>query len=337
MKGVDPTISSPHEDATNAQKYPSEDSPLVAEPILSPLSAPSDLDSFSVISDIDVDGSQTPRLPDEVEVLTSPKVPDCLTNASDRLTSLVQRYHALCHTISTLRDGINKQAEAMNATALEKFEHTKMRLAASRGKAQEIVEGMKKANDGNVYVRLPWVDDGLVLPVHRNSTNISEMGPHSVTSSPIPAPRVALHFENDVKDGNLSSRSTKCDSQGLLTPPPTAHPHSPCFDKYEKMMKIIQSRLPGDLWPWDIPWPVLPRSVHNFPVKSSHFLLARDVVGNSIKKFVESYASWKAHPIHRVRATMLIDWTSIVEKTPVWRAGQKEMAELVAYHLSDSV
>ena len=129
----------------------------------------------------------------------------------------------------------------------------------------------------------------------------------------------------------------KRDSQGLLTPPPTAHPHSPCFDKYEKMINITRSRLPGDLWPWDMPWPVLPRLVHNFPVKSSHSLLAVNVVGDSVKRFIESYASWKAHPIHRIKAAMLTDWTSIVDKTPVWKAGQREMAELIVYHLSDSV
>ena len=53
-----------------------------------------------------------------------------------------------------------------------------------------------------------------------------------------------------------------------------------------------------------------------------------------MKKFIESYASWKAQPIHRVTAVMLADWTSIVDKTPVWRAGQKEMAELIVHHLA---
>jgi hypothetical protein len=82
------------------------------------------------------------------------------------------------------------------------------------------------------------------------------------------------------------------------------------------MMNIIRSKSPADLWPWDIPWPVLPRSVHNFPVKNNHSLLGRDMVGNSVKKFTESYASWKVHPIHRIRAMVLTDWTSIVDKTP---------------------
>ena len=103
------------------------------------------------------------------------------------------------------------------------------------------------------------------------------------------------------------------------------------------MMDTISSRLPGDLWPWDIPWPVLPRSVHNFPVKSNHSLLAEDVVGNSMKKFIESYAGWKDHPTHLVKAKMLTDWTSIVDKTPVWRTGQRGRAELIVNHLSDSV
>ena len=102
-------------------------------------------------------------------------------------------------------------------------------------------------------------------------------------------------------------------------------------------MDAISSRLLGDLWPWDIPWPSLPRSVHNFPVKSSNSLLVRDVVGNSVKEFIESHAGRKAHPIHLVRTKMLNDWTSIVDKTPVWRAGQRGRAELIVHHLSDSV
>jgi hypothetical protein len=157
-----------------------------------------------------------------------------------------------------------------------------------------------------------------------------------VTSPFSPAPGATVHFDNNPAD-ETSSGPSKCDSRGLLTPPPTAHPHTPCFDMYEKMMRVIRSRSLGDVWPWDIPWPVLPRSVRNFPVKSSHSLLARGVVGNSLKQFIESYASWQAHPIHRVRATMLADWTSIVDKTPVWRLGQKEMAELVVSHLSEPV
>ena len=102
------------------------------------------------------------------------------------------------------------------------------------------------------------------------------------------------------------------------------------------MMNIVKSRSPGDLWPWDIPWPVLPRSIHNFPVKSSHPLLAGDVVGNSVKQFVESYANWKGHPTHHVRTKMLTDWISIVDKTPVWRVGQKDRTKLIVHHLSDS-
>lgn len=151
------------------------------------------------------------------------------------------------------------------------------------------------------------------------------------------APKAASYFSNDPKDETASSRPTRCDSQGLLTPPPTAHPHSPCFDKYERMMNITKSKMPGDLWPWDIPWPVLPRVIHNFPVKSNHSLLASNAVGNSVNKFIESYASWKVQPIQRVRATMLTDWTSIVDKTPVWREGQKAMAGFIVYHLSNSV
>ena len=101
------------------------------------------------------------------------------------------------------------------------------------------------------------------------------------------------------------------------------------------MMNIVRSKLAGDLWPWDIPWPVLPKSIHKFPVKSSSDLLAKEVVGNSVNQFIESYASWKAHPMHRVRTTMLTDWRSIVDKTPVWKAGQKEMTRLIVHHLSD--
>ena len=56
-----------------------------------------------------------------------------------------------------------------------------------------------------------------------------------------------------------------------------------------------------------------------------------------MKKFIESYAGWKDHPTHLVKAKMLTDWTSIVDKTPVWRKGQRGGTELIVNHLSDSV
>ena len=59
-------------------------------------------------------------------------------------------------------------------------------------------------------------------------------------------------------------------------------------------------------------------------------------MGSSVKQFVESYASWKGHPIHRVRTKMLADWMSIVDKTPVRKAGQKDRTSLIVHHLSDS-
>jgi len=261
------------------------------------------------------------------------------------LVVLFSLTHSLCHTIGTLRDDIKKQAEAMNEDSLTKFEYAKMRLETSRGKAREIAEGMRKTSDSKVNVRLPWVlsEDGLVLLPHRAPTKTPEKIPNStkkclsvVTPSPWPA-IASLHFDTDPKDEGSTSGPKRCDPGGLLTPPTTAHPHSPTFEKYEKMMDDIRSRSPGPVWPWDIPWPVLPRSVHNFPVKSNHSLLARDVVGNSVKQFIESYVSWKAHPIHRVRAKMLADWKSIVDMTPFWKARQKEMVELLVHHLSDSV
>ena len=46
--------------------------------------------------------------------------------------------------------------------------------------------------------------------------------------------------------------------------------------------------------------------------------------GEQHEKFIESYAGWKDHPIHLVMAKMLTDWTSIVDKTPVWRTGRGE-------------
>jgi hypothetical protein len=163
------------------------------------------------------------------------------------------------------------------------------------------------------------------------------MKPLSVVAPALSPPQKGTgRFDKNLENPNPFSL-TKSDSEGLLTPPPSAHPHSPCFHKYEKMMDIIRSRGPGDVWPWDIPWPILPRSVHSFPVKGNHSLLAKDMVGNSMQKFIESYASYRAHPVHLVRSTMQTDWTSIVDKTPFWRFGQKEMVELIVYHLTDSV
>ena len=157
MKGADPTILPPRKDAIRVPRNIPADSISIAHPILSPVSASSDLDSFTAISDIDAESSSVLQLTYSTEVLIPTNVLDSPTNDSDHLISLVQRYNSLCRTIGTLRDGINKQVETMNESALAKFEHAKMRLEMSRGKARGIVEGMKKTSESRVNVRFPWV------------------------------------------------------------------------------------------------------------------------------------------------------------------------------------
>jgi hypothetical protein len=171
-EGVHPAIPSQHEDITDTMRDPLEDDPPITESILSPVSVCSDLDSFSVVSY--AEGSRMPPPTEDTEELISCEVLDPPANASDCLTSLVQRYHSLCCTISTLRNDINKQATAMNADALEKFEDAKMRLETSRGKAREVVESMREVSGSNVSVRLPWVhlDNRSVFHTHRNYTKL---------------------------------------------------------------------------------------------------------------------------------------------------------------------
>ena len=86
------------------------------------MSPSSNLNSFSVVSDIDAEGSRIIQLTDDAKVPTSAEVTDAPTNASDSLTSLVQRFHFLCDAIDTLRDGISKQTESINANAPANFE-----------------------------------------------------------------------------------------------------------------------------------------------------------------------------------------------------------------------
>ena len=176
MKRVDRTPPSPHKGVISILSNPSECHIPIAEPILSPMSLSSDLDSFSVVSDIDAEGSQILQLTDDAEVSTSAEVPDAPTNASDSLTSLVQRFHFLCDAIGTLRDGISKQTESIKANALAKFELAKLRLETSRGMAGDVVDKMRTASNNKACVRLPWVplEDGLVLLAHEYSTKISE-------------------------------------------------------------------------------------------------------------------------------------------------------------------
>ena len=176
MKGVDPAILYPRKNAIRVPKNIPVDHISIAGPILSPVSTSSDLGSFTVISDIDGESSPVPQIIDDTEVLTPTNVLDSPTNDSDHLVTLVQRYYALCRTIGTLRDGINKQAETMNESAIAKFEHAKMRLEMSRGKAREIVEDMKKTSGSKVNVRFPWalLEDGYVLLTYRDPTKSSK-------------------------------------------------------------------------------------------------------------------------------------------------------------------
>jgi len=144
-------------------------------PILGPILSPacSDLDSLSVVPDIGVEGSRVPQLTNDVGILN---ISDPTIDAPHLLTSLVQRYHSLCHTTDNLRDSINKQTEAMKANALAKVEYAKKRLEASREMARAIVEGMRKASDANIYARLPWLisKDRLVLLMHGRPLKITE-------------------------------------------------------------------------------------------------------------------------------------------------------------------
>ena len=140
------------------------------------MSASFDLGDFSVASDIDAEGPQVLQVTDNIKLLTTLKVLNPSTDASD-LLSLAQRYHALCHTINNLRDGIRKQAEDLNAKASAKHERAKTRLEASREKAREVLESMKEAStDSKVYVRLPWLhlENELVPPTWPMVSKISE-------------------------------------------------------------------------------------------------------------------------------------------------------------------
>ena len=164
-----------HKDIINTQRNSSQDDITIEGLILSPVSASFDLDDFSVVSGIEAEGPQVLQVTDNVKLLTDLKVLDLQDNVSD-LLSLAQRYHALCHTIDSLRDGIRKQAESLNAKASAKHERAKTRLEASREKAREVLESMKEAStDSKVYVHLPWLhlENESVLPT-RMSSKISE-------------------------------------------------------------------------------------------------------------------------------------------------------------------
>jgi len=211
MQGADPTIPPPHMDTITPLRNQSEDNVPILVPILSPESTCSDLDSLSVVSDIDVEGSRVPQPKYDVGI---PNTSDPPINASYRLTSLVPRYHSLCHTIDNLRDGINKQAKAMNANALAKIEHAKMQLEASRGKARAIVEGMKIASSANIYARLPWLfsKDRLVSLVHGRPPKITEAEPSS-TGKPLsvvpPLAIITLPWQYGVeKEARVSERKS---------------------------------------------------------------------------------------------------------------------------------
>jgi hypothetical protein len=156
VRGASPATSPPYEGTANILRDPVEDNPSITEPIRSSMAGTSDLNSFSVVSGVDSVLQFTRVLEASAEVSDPP------TSPSDRLTSLAQRYHDLCHTIGTLRDSINKQAKGIKAKAQENFEHAKLRLETSRGKAREIVENTKKSTPSAVYIRLPWTltEDG---------------------------------------------------------------------------------------------------------------------------------------------------------------------------------
>ena len=223
IQGADPTIPPPDTDVITALRNQAEDN---VPSLGSPVSTCSVLDSLSVFSDIGVEGSRVPQFTDDVGILN---ISDSPINASHRLTSLVQCYHSLCHTVDNLRDGINKEAEAVNANALAKVEHAKMQLEASREKARAIVEGMRIPSNASIYARLPWLlsKDRLVSLVHGRPPKITEAEPSS-TIKPLsvvpPGASITLPWQHGVeKEAHASERK----SYSPTFPPITVIPAIP--------------------------------------------------------------------------------------------------------------
>jgi hypothetical protein len=132
--------------------------PTSSSPNISPLSTPSDLDAFSVISYCsDKDKAFTPE-ESPITDLCGHSFTQAGNDPTSYLASIVEHGINLCETRRSLEEGILKGLERHERLYLDAIESSKNSLAMTRRNAADIVARFKGASGGIVSINLPWLD-----------------------------------------------------------------------------------------------------------------------------------------------------------------------------------
>lgn len=306
---------------------------------LSTASPVSDTRSFSVTS-------ETIR---RIEEDTGTDITDFDSFESDSLghfSSSVERHKLLCQALQKLDNRIRGEAEQLVLNASKNVSNAKKKLEAGRKEAAETVERLKEAND--IFIQLPWAssggDDTISVRDHLSMVpNGISLDPRVITSvgvtfppSPTLLPQITI-VDSPNHQSALNVQDAR-NSPNIVSVPTSStsfiYPNEDIFPRYEDMMSTITMRGSQGLWPWDIPWPILTLSNHDYPPKTCDPLMASDTLNDNLEVFVMFYTKWKGRPLCQTRSAMLLDWTAIVDRIPVWMRKEKATAESVLDYLS---
>jgi len=313
---------------------------------LAPLSFPSLLASTAPAVSDSGSISVTSETVCMVEEVIDTDITDCGSSGFDCLdhsSSSMERHKLLCYALLKLDHEIRDEVEEMVLSASRNVSNAKERLKANRKEAAETIDALKKASGGTISIQIPWKNGGgdSLLLIHDNVS----MLPHSGSLSPtviMPAvatfltlPTLTPRIQTPGIQNHLVTLNVN-DERNTPNTPSTSfiHTNEDIFHQYEDKMNSITTRRPQGLWPWDIPWPIFTLSPHSYPPKTCDPLLASDTLEDNLKAFVIFYARWKGRPLWQTRTAMLLDWTTIVDRIPVWMREEKAKAETVVSSLS---
>ena len=294
----------------------------------------SDTASFSVTS-------ETIHLIDE-DINTD--ITDCDSFTFDTpvdVSPSLERHKLLCQALHKLDSKIRDEAERRVLNASKKVSNANKRLETSRKEAAETIAGLKQASCNAISVQLPWVSSGgdyttsvrdrvskILADVSLDPPVITSVGTTSRPSSTPPHITAC-----DIPDHQIASSVN--DARNSPNKVSFIYPNEDVFPQYEAMVASIITRGSQGLWPWDIPWPILTLSPHDYPPKTHDPLMASDALNDNLEVFVLSYARWKGQYLRQTRSAMWLDWTVIKDRIPVWMREQRGKVEHVLSFLSD--
>jgi hypothetical protein len=150
----------------------------------SPLSAPSDMDAFSVISYCSNKAS-TPQGP--ITIPCGDSVTQASNNPTGYLAFIVERAINLCETRRSMEEVILKRLERQEELCLDGIKNAKNSLTMTRRNAVDTVKRLKDASGGTIDITLPCLD-GVESDIYGVEKKSPCLTPITVTPAPLVPP-----------------------------------------------------------------------------------------------------------------------------------------------------